>query len=427
MRTPLRRSNGAIPDINSTTFDEPLSADEEPDFAFPVSEDEQRRRNMLSIVGGFNSWKPASQVLNVVRAKKTIFIQYNRVTRVGGHPLERFGIIHGSSGHGKTSFSLGLGMSFLMGGDFFGLVDAEHTTPFDWTQALMGEHADSPGFVAMRCSKYEEVVDACDTLMKAVEAGTQPRKSADGEWLPPLLKPDATALIVVDSLKKLVPSDVWATMMKLSAESTKGSVDGGLNGRLGQLQANFNALWLLRLTPLLAQTGTTMMAIARESENVGASGQWAPKYKLQGGQAINFDSSFTVRVELAGYTRLGSSKEAPIIGERHRLVVKKTKVGQKEGRGAVAYFHMSNGSFTPYGFDRARDLLELAKLYKVVDQKGSFLTWRSCRWQGDNAGTKKLTESKQAFDMLTADVEAKFGDKDPLPVETDSGDSAEFT
>lgn len=420
MRTPIRAPEVALFSSPPTA----QSGDEDLTFEVPINEAEERRRAMLSIVEGFGTWKPASQVLNAVRAKKTIFIQYNRVTRVGGHPLERFGIIHGESSHGKTQFALGLGMSFLMGDDFFGLVDAEHTTPFNWTQQLMGEHADSPGFVALRPRTYEETVDACDTLMKGVKAGTMPRK-VEGEKLPPLLKPDTTALIVVDSLKKLVPADIWEKMMKLTAESEKGSVDGGINGRLGQLQANFNALWLLRLTPLLAQTGTTMMAIARESENVGAT-QYQPKYKLQGGKAIIFDSSMTVRIELAGYTRLGASKESPIIGERHRFVVRKTKVGAKEGKGAVGYFHMSNGSFTPYGFDRARDLLELAKSYKVVEQKGTYLTWRSCRWQGDNAGTKKLTESKQAFDMLTIDVEAKFSDRDDLPVETDNGDSAEF-
>ena len=48
-----------------------------------------------------------------MRAVPTIFPQYDRATRVGGHPIERWTTVHGPSNHGKTTFLHGLGASFL--------------------------------------------------------------------------------------------------------------------------------------------------------------------------------------------------------------------------------------------------------------------------------------------------------------------------
>ena len=63
-------------------------------------------------------------------------------------------------------------------------------------------------------------------------------------------------------------------------------------------------------------------------------------------------------------------------------------------------------------------MLELAKEYKVVQQKGSWLTWRNCRWQGDNVAVKKLTAAPEALDKLELDVESNFKANEELPTET---------
>lgn len=368
---------------------------------------------MVALVDKCGSWKPASQVLTSVTSVPTIFVQYNRVTRVGGHPLERFGVTHGPSSHGKTTFNHGIGLSFLKIGSIYALIDAEYTTPIDWLRSIMGEYADSPGFIALRPQTYEETVDAVDQLLKGLASAREPTKD-DGEEVAPLLPEDTSAFVCVDSLKKLVPADIWVKLMKVQASSEKGSVDGSA-GRMGQIQAAMNSAWLLRLTPLLARTRTTMMAIARESENVGA-GKYDEKFKLQGGGAVTFDSSMSVRVVRAGYVREG--KEGPILGERHRLIVRKTKVAGKEGKGAVAYFHTSNGVHIPPGFDTARDVLELARHYGVVERKGRWLMWRSCRWEGENVAVKKLTLGG-GLDKLREDVEARFSKTEALEMETE--------
>lgn len=386
---------------------QPTDDHEEPEettFVPPASPHQKHLRAMTDLAQGSSAWKPASQILLAVRAVKTIFIQFNRATRVGGFPLQRFSVIHGPSNHGKTTFVHGVGLSFLQQGHIYGLVDAEYTTPITWLRELMGDYADHPGFLAMRPESYEQTVDAVEDLVNRLVAAREKEKHP--------LPESTSAFIAVDSLKKLIPKDIWAKLTKNDANSAKGSVDG-MSGRMAQMQAAMNQAWMNRLTPLLNRTNTALMGIARESENIGRE-QWEPEYKVQGGGAVIYDSSLVVRVIRAGYIRDG--KEGPILGERHRLIVNKTKIARKEEKGAVCYFHMSNGAMTPAGFDRARDVLELAKLYKVVETRGAWMAWRSCKWNGDHAAVRKLTE--KGLDKLQEDVEAKFSDDDELPTET---------
>jgi recombination protein RecA len=358
---------------------------------------------------GDSPWKPASQVLTRVRAVKTIFVQFNRATRVGGYPIQRFTMLHGPSSHGKTTFAHGLGLSFLQQQHFYSLVDAEYTTPISWLEEIMGEYAHHPGFNAMRPESYEQTVTAVEDFMRKVADA----RDAEEDSLPS----DTSALVVVDSMKKLIPQDIWKRIVQNDADTAKGSVDG-MGGRMAQIQAAMNTAWLNRLTPLLDRTNTGLLAILRESENIGHS-EYEPDYKVQGGKSVIYDSSLGMRVVLAGYIKdPPGSKEGRIIGERHRLILNKTKVAKKEDKGAVCYFHTSNGAMVPEGFDRARDVLELAREYGIVDLKGQWLTWRNCRWQGVNAAVRKLAQSDNALTMLQADVEARFSPDEVLPTPT---------
>ena len=276
----------------------------------------------------------------------------------------------------NTAWCHGLGLSFLQRDHFYADVDAEMTNPHEWLRSLMHEHADNPAFVAIRPDTYEQTVDAVRDLVtklhKAVLAKT--------------LGADTSALIVVDSLRKLVPEDFWAKVHKHGAQGDKGSVDG-MSGRGAQIKAKMNADWLDELTPLLNRTNTAMVLIARESEDTEASAndrKYGKAYKVTGGKAIFFDSSLVVRVERASYIYDPPSggPESRVLGERHKLVISKTKVAGKDDKNIVCFFHTSNGNLIPEGFDRARDVLELAKEYGITDVAGQWIKWRGQKWQG---------------------------------------------
>jgi RecA/RadA recombinase len=308
------------------------------------------------VAGRFEKWQPATQVLTKVKIVRTRFPQLNRATRLGGWPLQRIVLVHGPSGHGKTVLSHGIGQSFLEADGFYGFVDAEMTTPEDWITKLMGEElAHHPGFVAMRPLSYEEVVEGvrefCVKIQEARDSGEIPESTP--------------ALVVVDSVRKLVPENLLAKILK-----EEGGVDGA-KGRGAMMKAALNGQWMDELVPLAYRANASILLIARESENVDKANKYSPDYKVQGGRAIYFDSSLVMRVERDGWTEVGKTKTGPgqIIGERHRVRIVKTKLSALEGKYTDCFFYTSNGAMFPEGFDQAYDTLEVAKRLRIIEQE----------------------------------------------------------
>jgi recombination protein RecA len=383
------------------------------DVAESAPHRDPKRVALAKVAATFGAWKPAREVLTSVKAVPTIFPQYDRATRVGGHPIQRVTVVHGPSGMGKTSLTHGLGLSFLQRDHVYANVDAEYTTPSEWLASLMHEHADNPGFVAIRPNTYEETVDAVrDLVTKLHKAVT------DG-----ILSPLTSGLVVVDSIRKLVPEDFWAKVHKHGAQGKQGSVDG-MSGRGAQIKAKMNADWLDELTPLLYRTNTAMVLIARESEDTNAdhyAKMYGNDWKMTGGKAIEFDASLIIRVQRAGWVMdpPTGGADAKVYGERHKLTIRKTKVAGKDDKNIVCFFHTSNGVLIPEGFDRARDVIELAREYGIIDGAGQWLKWRNMKWQGVHKAVKSLTEKPEALASLEADVRARFPFTDALPTEAD--------
>lgn len=334
---------------------------------------------MSTVAGRLKDWRPQAEVIRNVEAVPTIFPQYDDATGVGGHPISRFSLIHGPSNEGKTEFLLGLGYSFLRAGHFFGLADAERTTTADWVRSLMGGIADHPGFQALPIKTYEQVRDSvrhyCETIANARVKGELP--------------PDTTGLIGIDSIRKLVPKKLWEELSKAQAADkedakkggrrggSKGHVDG-FGGRAGQMKAALNAAWVDELVPLLADTRMAMVVIARETKDAEADMFSGSKdWKIGGGSALFYEASLDIRIT-RGWSKDGDGQ---ILGERHRLEIWKTKVAHKQVKVPTAFFHTSNGTNTPAGFEMGRDLVELGLDLDVLSLSGSWI-----RWGDDNIG-----------------------------------------
>lgn len=354
-----------------------------------------RFKALRDVAKRFESWAPARDVLTEVTSVPTIFPQINAGTRVGGWPLQRVALVHGPSNHGKTILCHGLGLSFLQRGHFYQFIDAEFTTDSKWLKALMGSQLDNPGFVAMRPESYESTVDAVTNGVETIAAARN-----DGD-----LPEDVTSLIVVDSIRKLVPQRLLKEIDKHDAASAKGSVDG-MAGRAAMYKAALNSAWMDQLVPQLYHTNTTLVLIARESENTEATGMYDPKWKLTGGKAIVYDSSLVARVTRAAWVRKGKGESAQVVGERHCVDIHKTKVGGKDDKTIRTYFHTSNGALIPEGFDRARDVIEMARACGAFKLRGSHLEMVSTGevWNGEHAAVKALTESPETLEMIEREV-----------------------
>lgn len=323
------------------------------------SQNRETLGQMAAIASSFKSWRPATEVLTSVEAVPTIFPQIDVLTKIMGWPISRFSLVHGPSSEGKSTFIIGLMRSFLMRGHFVGFADAERTTPPEWLQSLMGEYLGHPGFQALPVRSYEQTVDSvrefCETIAEAREKGR--------------LDQETTGIVCVDSIRKLVPKKLMATLLKEGADGKKGSrgVDG-FGGRAAQVKAALNSSWMDELVPLLADTRMAMAVISRETEDPDAD-FYSDDFKVGGGKALVYDSSLVLRVQRSFLKDTEDPKK--VFGERHRVEIRKTKVAGKETKRPTAHFHTSNGTASPAGFDRARDVLELAKEQGVITLTGS--------------------------------------------------------
>lgn len=368
-------------------------------------------KSLAKVAAGFADWRPAHKVLTEVRAVPTDFPLLNAVSGVGGWPTDRFTLLHGPSNEGKSMFMLGLGKSFLARGHFFALIDAEQTTPFSWTKSMLGEHAGAHGFLATRETCFENIRGAvrrfCDGVGNA---------RASGE-----LDPDTTALIALDSIRKLVPEKIWDELTKEAEGKAKRGAGGrtqkrgvdGYGGRAAQYKAALNAAWLDEVIPLLAQTGVGMLTVTRESPNEDDA--FGREVSLGGGKALFFDSSYVVRTTRDQDIVDGEGREAPLIGEKTCVAVYKTKIAGREVRWPEAFFHTANGKLegVPAGFDRPRDVLSLALDTGAAELSGSWV-----KFAGENIGQgqNKAVQRLHADPGLLARLEAAALEREP-PVE----------
>jgi hypothetical protein len=93
------------------------------------------------------------------------------------------------------------------------------------------------------------------------------------------------------------------------------------------------------------------------------------------------------------------------------VTIRKTKVGGKEDRVTTCFYHTSNGQLVPEGFDRARDVLELAIKFGIVEG-GSWIKWGKNKsgvlGQGEHNAVKKLATTPELLDKLETAVRSKF-------------------
>lgn len=357
----------------------------------PESRVDRKRLNALAgVAKKFESWKPAGEVLTKVLAHPTIFPGVDKASGVGGWPIQRVTLVHGPSNHGKTQLVHGLGLSFLRAGNFYAYVDAEYTTPVTWLAQLMEGEETNPAFIAQRPKSMEETIEGIREfavgVSKAREAGDIPE--------------EVTGLIVVDSIRKLVPQKLLDKILK-----GEGGMDGA-SGRGAMMKAALNAQWMDELVPLLYHSNLGMVIISRETEAQQEPGSIKLNepgagfdYKVGGGKGLIYESSLVVRVTRS-WVKDGAGETARIVGERHKVTITKTKLSSKTDKVIHGFFNTSNGLLTPEGFDLARDVFELAVEQKVIVQTGAWYNWNGQKWQGEAKALLAMANDRALLDTL---------------------------
>lgn len=346
----------------------------------------------------FALWRPSGEVLQEVEAVPTRFVWLDWATRCGGFPIRRVVTMSGPPSGGKTELLLGLGLSFLERGHWYGYADAERTTPPSWVRTMYQEIATSPAFLAIKPDSFEQAVDAVDEFGRRLQAWRDKGRVAQA----------TTGLVGLDSLSKLVPRHLLDKMLAKSADSAKGSVDG-MDGAAGREIAALNAQWFRRLTPLLDDCRIGLVAILRERENVNRVGRMARRWKVSGGTDPAYEASIGMRV-----TKAFEERRGPGAAVRHVITINKSKVGRLV-EPLSAFFHVRADG----GFDRERDVLTLAERLGAVRQ----ISGKRPRYviEGDgeeipgpeDAAVAHLRESPDTAQHLEARCRALFNEVPP--------------
>lgn len=352
--------------------------------------------HLAAVAESFKDFTPAAKAFTKVTAVPTIWPQFDHATRVGGLPNERFTLVHGPSTGGKTLLCIAMMLSYLKRDLPVYHVDAERTTDKVFLRKFMGEYVDHPLFNGDRPDTYEETVKDVRRFCKITHAS----KCESG-------------LVVVDSIRKLVPRDQLKLIMK-EMKNAASDKEENVRSRAAQIKAQMNAAWLDELVVLLGKTRTAMVTIAREMVDADNQDPRAKKFgtnvKTAGGGALFYDASLDLRC--SRWKSYGKEQDGRFVsfGDLHRVDIQKSKVSGKEAYKSQCHFHISNGHFTPEGFDRARDLVDLARRFDII-QGTSWLAYGKTRWQGEDKAVKRLTEDAELFARIEAECREVFMSK----------------
>ena len=338
----------------------------------PTPAEEQPFDRYLKAAGAIEGWRPAAEVLDLVTSVRTVFPDFNRAVRVGGLPVRRIHTVHGPTHGGKTAFVLGLVKSFVDRGFLAGYVDAEHALGREFAAELVTELEHRPNFLAVRPDSYEQTIARVDAFLgRAAEV----RKTF----------PEAKAILVVDSINKLVPERELEKLLKQGEITEKGAKELA-KAHHGRYRAALNQAWLDQLTPKIARADVALLLIAQERDEEDTTDFFRDSFKVKGGAALLFDASLVMRVMKATPIFLAGAekKNDTICGFAHRVRIWKSKVGHMDGRHTDAAFHLSNGRLIPAGLDTARDAFKVGTELGIVKSSESWFSYGGRRIQGQN-------------------------------------------
>lgn len=347
----------------------------------------------IEAAGEITGWGKAADVFDEIISVRTVFPDFNRATHVGGLPVRRIHTVHGPTHGGKTAFVLGLAKSFADVGFLTGYVDAEFSLGKEFGEEIVRDLKAKPNFLAVRPENYEETMRDVDLFLKKAAAVKK-------------VHPEAKALLIVDSINKLVPKRELEKILKAGAIDDKGAKELA-KAHHARYRAALNQAWLDHLTPIVSRSDTALVLIAQERDEQDTTDFFKQEFKVKGGAALLFDASLVIRVMKSSPVFINPSKDKKnenICGFGHRVRIWKSKVSHMEGRFTDCIFHLSNGKFAPRGLDFARDALTVGIKFGVVQQSGAWYSYRGRRSQGFNSMIMRFVGRPALLHDLLGDV-----------------------
>jgi len=293
---------------------------------------------------------------NAVEAIPTGSLALDIALGIGGIPKGRVTEIYGAESSGKTTVALQIVAQAQKQGGIAAYVDVEH--------AIDPKYAAAIG------------VDIDNMLISQPDTGEEALEVIDA-----LIRSNAVALVVLDSVAALVP---------------KAEIEGDMGASLPGLQARLMSQALRKITGSLNKTNTAAIFINQIREKIGV--MFGNPETQPGGRALKFYSSVRMDCRRVETLKTGTDN----VGIRTRVKIVKNKVAAPFKQ---AEFDIMFGE----GISRAGSIIDIGTELSVIAKAGAFYSYKGERLGQGRENAKKFLDERPEM-MQTIEDEIKNGD-----------------
>ena len=275
---------------------------------------------------------------------------------IGGIPKGRVTEIYGAESSGKTTVALQIVAQAQMQGGIAAYVDVEHS--------IDPKYAANIG------------VDIDNMLISQPDTGEEALEVIDA-----LIRSNAVALVVLDSVAALVP---------------KAELEGDMGASLPGLQARLMSQALRKITGSLNKTNTAAIFINQIREKIGV--MFGNPETQPGGRALKFYSSVRLDVRRVETLKQGNDN----VGIRSRVKVVKNKV-------APPFKQVEFDIMFGQGISRSGSIVDIGTELALIAKSGAFYSYKGERLGQGRENAKKFLDEHPEM-MNTIESEIKNGD-----------------
>ncbi len=273
---------------------------------------------------------------------------------VGGIPKGRITEIYGPESSGKTTLALHLVAEAQKKGGICAFVDAEHALDPEYARRL---GVDINSLLVSQPSTEEEALEITDGLVRS----------------------NAVALIVIDSVAALVP---------------KAEIEGEIGDSHMGLQARMMSQAMRKLSGSVSKSGCVIIFINQLREKIGV--MFGNPETTPGGKALKFYASVRLDVRRVETLKQGTD----MVGNRVKVKVVKNKVAPPFRQ---AEFDIMFGT----GISHSGGILDMAIELGIASKSGAWFNYGDTRiGQGRENAKTFLDEHPD----ITAEMEARIRD-----------------
>lgn len=284
-------------------------------------------------------------------------ILLDKALGIGGYPKGRIIEVYGPESSGKTTFALHAIAEAQKAGGYAAFIDAEH--------ALDPKYAKALG------------VDIDNLILSQPDTGEQALEITEA-----LIRSEAIAIVVVDSVAALVP---------------EAEIRGDMGSSHVGLQARLMSQAMRKLSGAISKSNTVVIFINQIREKVGV--MFGNPEVTPGGRALKFYSSVRLEIRRSEQIKLGTD----IVGNKTKVKVVKNKVAPPFKTLVVDLIYGK-------GVSKVGEIIDIAVEEEFIQKSGSWFSYNGDKiGQGRENVKKYLNENPELLTTLETQIREKLG------------------